>query len=103
MQQLIIIEVSNIDIKKLAADFKAVYKAPTEDLAPSELENLKEIWGRKYPYAISNWKQNWEVVRPFFGFNDVIRRIMYTTNIIKGFTICLPKGTHRVHLVSLSE
>ncbi len=44
------------DIKKFAANFKAVYKAPTEDLALFELENLKEIWGRKYPFAISNWE-----------------------------------------------
>ena len=52
--------VSYKDIKKFAADFKAVYKAPTEDLALSVLENLKEIWGRKYPFAISNWEQNWD-------------------------------------------
>lgn len=76
--------VSYKDIKKFAADFKAVYKAPTEELALSELETVKEIWGRKYPYAIANWEQNWEVVRPFFGFNEDIRRIMYTTNIIEG-------------------
>jgi len=76
--------VSYKDIKKFAADFKAVYKAPTEELALSELDSVKEIWGKKYPYAISNWEQNWEVVRPFFGFNDDIRRIMYTTNIIEG-------------------
>ncbi len=58
--------VSYKDIKKFAADFKAVYKAPTEDLALSELEIVKEIWGKKYPYAIASWEQSWEVVRPFF-------------------------------------
>jgi len=76
--------VSYKDIKKFAADFKAVYKAPTEELALSELEGVKEVWGKKYPYAISNWEQNWDVVRPFFEFSDDVRRIMYTTNIIEG-------------------
>ena len=76
--------VSYKDIKKFAADFKAVYKAPTEELALSELEGVKELWGKKYPYAISNWEQNWDVVRPFFEFSDDVRRIMYTTNIIEG-------------------
>lgn len=61
-----------------------VYKAPTEELALSELETVKEIWGRKSPYTIAIWEQNWEMVRPFFGFNEDIRRIMYTTNIIEG-------------------
>jgi putative transposase len=76
--------VSYKDIKKFASDFKAVYKAPNADLAMAELETLKERWGKKYPYAISNWESNWDVVSPFFRFSDDIRRIMYTTNIIEG-------------------
>lgn len=76
--------VSYKDIKKFAADFKAVYRAPTEEIALSELDGLKEIWGKKYPYAITNWETNWDVIRPFFQFSDDIRRIMYTTNIIEG-------------------
>lgn len=76
--------VSYKDLKKFSSDFKAVYKAPTEDAALAELESLKETWGKKYPYAISSWEINWDVVRPFFQFTDDIRRIMYTTNIIEG-------------------
>lgn len=76
--------VSYKDIKKFASDFKAVYKAPNEELALAELEMLKDKWGKKYPYAISNWESNWDVVSPFFSFSDDIRRIMYTTNIIEG-------------------
>ena len=29
-------------------------------------EAIKEKWGRKYPYAISNWENNWEDVSSFF-------------------------------------
>ena len=52
--------------------------------ALTELENMKEKWGKKYPYAISNWENNWEDVSSFFPFSNDIRRIMYTTNIIEG-------------------
>lgn len=45
----------------------------------AELEGVKELWGKKYPYALNNWEQNWDVVRPFFQFSDDIRRIMCTT------------------------
>jgi len=76
--------VSYKDIKRFASDFKAVYKAPNEELALVELESLKDKWGKKYPYAISNWESNWDVVSPYFRFTDDIRRIMYTTNIIEG-------------------
>ena len=72
------------DIKKFSSDFKAVYNAPTEEAAIAELEGVKETWGKKYPYAISNWENNWEDVSSFFQFSDEIRRIMYTTNIIEG-------------------
>lgn len=67
------------DIKKFASDFKAIYKAPTEEVAQAELEQVKEMWGKKYPYAITNWEMNWDVIRPFFQFSEDIRRIMYTT------------------------
>lgn len=67
------------DLKKFSADFKNVYNAPNETTALSELETMKEKWGKKYPYAVSNWENNWEDVSSFFQFSDGIRRIMYTT------------------------
>lgn len=76
--------VSYKDLKPFASDFKAVYKASSEEVALKELEDVKEKWGKKYPYAISNWESNWDVICPFFQFSDDIRRIMYTTNIIEG-------------------
>ena len=71
------------DLKKFSSDFKAVYNAPNETAAWTELETVREKWGKKYPYAISNWENNWEDVSSFFQFSDNIRRIMYTTNIIE--------------------
>ena len=72
------------DLKKFSSDFKAVYNAPTEAAALSELETVRDRWGKKYPYAISSWEKNWEDVSSFFQFSDDIRRIMYTANIIEG-------------------
>ena len=72
------------DLKKFSSDFRAVYNAPTEAAALSELEAVRDRWGKKYPYAISSWEKNWEDVSSFFQFSDDIRRIMYTTNIIEG-------------------
>lgn len=74
------------DLKRFASDFKAVYNATNEAAALSELESIKEKWGKKYPYAISNWENNWQDVNTFFQFSGEIRRIMYTTNIIEGLS-----------------
>lgn len=76
--------ISYSDLKKFASDFRAVYNAPNEAAALSELDKVKGKWGKKYPYAISNWENNWQDVSSFFQFSGDIRRIMYTTNIIEG-------------------
>ena len=62
--------VSYSDLKKFANDFKVVYHEPNETAAYSELEGLKDKWGRKYPYVIRNWENNWEDVSSFFQFSQ---------------------------------
>ncbi len=52
--------------------------------------------GKKYPYAISNWENNWEDVSSFFQFSEEIRKIMYTTNIIEGLNRQYRKVTKSV-------
>lgn len=76
--------VSYKDLKLFSKDFKNVYTAPSEDAAIDILCNLKEKWGRQYPYAFRSWENNWEVLSPFYKFPDEIRKIIYTTNIIEG-------------------
>jgi transposase-like protein len=35
------------DLKKFSSDFKAVYNAPNEAVVLSELDGIKEKWGKK--------------------------------------------------------
>ncbi len=76
--------VSYKDSKELMNDFKLVYKAINEAEALSALDVVEEKWGKKYPTAIRIWRDNWDVISPFFSFPQEIRTIMYTTNIIDG-------------------
>ena len=48
------------------------------------LADIRDKWGKKYPYAVSSWENNWEDVSAFFQFPDEVRRIMYTTNVTEG-------------------
>lgn len=72
------------DSKEFARDFKEMYSSPSEDLALFKFEQIEEKWGKKYPHAISSWRNNWDVISPFFKYPQEIRKIMYTTNIIEG-------------------
>lgn len=76
--------VSYKDIKSFSKDFKSVYNAINEEVALEKLYELKDKWGKDYPYAIKSWENNWDVLSAFYKFPEEVRKIIYTTNIIEG-------------------
>lgn len=85
--------VSYKDIKKLMADLKRVYAAPTEDTALNELEIFKDNWDSKYPKIYKSWHDNWATLSTYFKYPEAVRRLIYTTNAIEGFNRQLRKVT----------
>jgi putative transposase len=85
--------VSSKDLSLVLADLKLIYKASTEELAKSELEQFAEKWGKKYPLTVRSWQQNWTELATFFKFSPEIRKIIYTTNIIESYHRQLRKVT----------
>lgn len=74
-------------------DMKAIYNAPTRELAEAELDRFEELWGKKYAYAIKSWRANWEDLTVFFDFPVEIRKIIYTTNLIENLNGKIRKYT----------
>ena len=37
-----------------------------------------------YPYCVKSWEDHWDVLTAFYEYPPVIRKIIYTTNIIEG-------------------
>ena len=64
-------------------DLKSVYKAPTEEAGLLALDKLEEKWGKKYPYPINSWKNNWDNLAVFFKYPEEIRTVIYTTNAVE--------------------
>ncbi|MDU3751443.1 MAG: IS256 family transposase [Peptoniphilus rhinitidis] len=85
--------VSYKDIKELMKDLKAVYKAPTEDLALTNLGIFEEKWSKKYPMCVSSWKNNWTELSTYFKYPEGIRKLIYTTNAMENFNRQLRKVT----------
>jgi transposase-like protein len=81
------------DIKPFMKDLKAVYQAPTEEIALKNLDTLEENWGRKYPSSIASWRNNWPQLSTYFKYPQEIRKIIYTTNSIENFNRGLRKVT----------
>ena len=85
--------ISYKDLKPFIADLKLVYKADTEDLALTALEDLEEKWGKKYPASIGSWRNNWTQLSTYFKYPSEIRKLIYTTNSIENFNRQLRKVT----------
>ena len=81
------------DKKKFTEDLKLVYKADTKELAEINLLELEEKWGKKYPIVIKSWNEKWEHLSVYFMYNKLIRKIIYTTNIIEGMHRIMRKFT----------
>ncbi|MCO5182144.1 MAG: IS256 family transposase [Candidatus Promineofilum sp.] len=81
------------DQKEFMQDLKRVYKAATREEGETNLLELAEKWGEKYPAAIRSWENNWTELSTFFDFPAEIRRLIYTTNTIEGYNRQLRKVT----------
>jgi transposase-like protein len=73
------------DRKSFCCDMKPIYKAVNEDSALEALLEFEEKWGKKYPYAVKIWQNNWDGIRTMFEYSPEIRHVIYTTNAIEGF------------------
>ena len=85
--------VSYKDIKELMGDLKAVYKAPTEEIALSNLDEFEEKWQKKYPMCVSSWRNNWAELSTYFKYPQEMRTLIYTTNSMENFNRQLRKVT----------
>lgn len=77
--------IASKDQKPFMKDLKKVYQSATIDQAETELLNLEELWGKKYPIVLKSWNENWEELTTYFKYDEQIRKIIYTTNAVEGF------------------
>ena len=77
--------VASKDQKVFMADLKPVYKAATKTLAETALEQLAAKWGDKYPVVVNSWQSNWDELSAYFAYSELIRRLIYTTNMVLRF------------------
>ena len=81
------------DMKPFVKDLKAIYQAPSEEMALEKLDELEEKWGKKYAASVASWRNNWPQLSTFFKYPPEIRKIIYTTNSIENFNRGLRKVT----------
>ena len=79
--------------KEMADDLKTIYRASTVEEARENLEAFGKKWDKTHPTVSKSWSTNWELLTPFFGYPEGIRRAIYTTNAIESLNMSLRKVT----------
>ena len=85
--------VSYKDLKKICADLKLIYSAPTEKAGQEALENFGQKWNDKYPMIHASWENHWGDLCEFFKYPKEIRRAIYTTNAVESLNFQLRQVT----------
>jgi len=85
--------VTDKDSRAVAADLKKIYQSATVQEAEQELEKFAEVWGKKYPTIVKQWRLKWIDIIGLFEFPPPIRKAIYTTNAIESVNSVIRKFT----------
>jgi putative transposase len=93
--------VSHADRKKVAAGMRAIYTAPSVEVAELAFAAFAADFGTQYPGAVDVWRRAWNEFIPFLDYPPELRLIVYTTNAIESINYQLRKITkNRGHFPS---
>ena len=75
--------IRNKDRKEVLGDLKSVYRASYEDEAGKALAEFLPKYGKRYPKLAGIFERAKESLYSFYKFPEVIRKSIYTTNMIE--------------------
>jgi transposase-like protein len=78
--------------RAVAADWRAIYGAPTLAAAEQALERFADRWDPQSPAMSPSWLADSDRLTVCFDYPPAIRRAIYTTNAIESLNYALRKG-----------
>ena len=81
------------DRKHIANALRPIYTAANLDAAGEALDMFELEHGERYPGIVSLWRNAWEQFIPFLAYPAIIRKVIYTTNMIESVNYQLRKAT----------
>nr|WP_234658995.1 IS256 family transposase [Agromyces marinus] len=81
--------------KRLAAEIKEIYHAPTIAAAEARFDEFADEWTGQYPAMVEMWRRSWGEFTPFLEFPLELRRIVYTTNAIESLNARFRQAVRR--------
>jgi putative transposase len=81
------------DRKRIAGALRPIYTAPSVDAAADAMDTFELEHGERYPGIVSVWRSAWERFIPFLAFPAIIRKIVYTTNMVESVNYQMRKAS----------
>ena len=81
------------DRKTLTKALRPIYTAPSLDAAADAMDTFELEHGERYPGIVKLWRDAWERFIPFLAYPPVIRKIVYTTNLVESINYQMRKAS----------
>jgi transposase-like protein len=81
------------DRKRITAALRPVYPAVSLEAAADAMDTFELTHGERYPGIVRVWRDAWERFTPFLAYPAIIRKIVYTTNMVESVNYQLRKAS----------
>lgn len=81
------------DRRRVAAALKPIYTATSLEAATDAMDTFELEHGDRYPGIVAVWRNAWERFIPFLAYPAIIRKIVYTTNMVESVNYQLRKAS----------
>jgi transposase-like protein len=81
------------DRKRIATALRPIYTAPNADAAADALDTFELEHGDRYGGIVALWRAAWERFVPFLDYPPLLRKVIYTTNMIESVNYQLRKAS----------
>jgi len=81
------------DRKRITAALRPIYTAPSVEAAGDAMDTFELEHGDRYPGIVAVWRNAWERFIPFLAYPAVIRKIVYTTNMVESVNYQMRKAS----------
>jgi putative transposase len=81
------------DRKRITSALRPIYTAPSVEAAGDGMDTFELEHGDRYPGIVKLWRDAWERFIPFLAYPPVIRKIVYTTNLVESVNYQMRKAS----------
>src|SRR5579883_548634 len=81
------------DRRTITKALRPIYTAPGVEAATDAMETFELEHGDRYPGIVKLWRDAWERFIPFLAYPPVIRKIVYTTNLVESVNYQMRKAS----------